>query len=365
MFFLDWNSFDTVEKSGGHKNVMHLDSLPTLGGGLPKLASLLSLKSWKTNDETKAKERSENEGKSVDHKGGSDELAIPTVHQGRGSDETITSKFEPSHRRCSQKSSRSGSSWSLHEIPSNLEEEESRTGDKSRSTGPPKDHKGSEGPPSQSHATPVTGPSQSTSSSKDQPSEGGTSHHPLMSFLQHLRPHSGHDQHRIPKKLNKIYGRSQVISKSTSSHPPPPRTSFFESFPSLINPPLPDEKFITQPSARAKTIFHDRVYAPEDIPPVSASQEGTTSQEGKKERLRVEEKIARDWHCDMSWRKVLVKLEPDAHNNIVVRRMFAKMLMDGQLSDILLESILRGTRMSPKEMIMEERSRCRGRGMKL
>jgi hypothetical protein len=38
--------------------------------------------------------------------------------------------------------------------------------------------------------------------------------------------------------------------------------------------------------------------------------------------LRLEEKIARDWHSDMTWRKVLVKLEPDAHNNIIVRRMF-------------------------------------------
>jgi hypothetical protein len=39
--------------------------------------------------------------------------------------------------------------------------------------------------------------------------------------------------------------------------------------------------------------------------------------------MRVEEKIARAYHRDLSWRKVLVKLEPDAHNNIIVRRMFA------------------------------------------
>ncbi|GME63966.1 uncharacterized protein LTHEOB_5357 [Neofusicoccum parvum] len=39
--------------------------------------------------------------------------------------------------------------------------------------------------------------------------------------------------------------------------------------------------------------------------------------------MRVEEKIARSYHKDLSWRKVLVRLEPDAHNNIVVRRMFA------------------------------------------
>ncbi|KAL8955135.1 MAG: hypothetical protein Q9183_006776 [Haloplaca sp. 2 TL-2023] len=39
--------------------------------------------------------------------------------------------------------------------------------------------------------------------------------------------------------------------------------------------------------------------------------------------MKVEEKIARAYHHDLSWRKVLVRLEPDAHNNICVRRMFA------------------------------------------
>ena len=39
--------------------------------------------------------------------------------------------------------------------------------------------------------------------------------------------------------------------------------------------------------------------------------------------MKVEEKIARAYHRDLSWRKVLVRLEPDAHNNMVVRRMFA------------------------------------------
>jgi len=39
--------------------------------------------------------------------------------------------------------------------------------------------------------------------------------------------------------------------------------------------------------------------------------------------MRVEERIARAYHRDLSWRKVLVRLEPDAHNNMIVRRMFA------------------------------------------
>lgn len=40
-------------------------------------------------------------------------------------------------------------------------------------------------------------------------------------------------------------------------------------------------------------------------------------------QMKVEEKIARAYHKELSWRKVLVKIEPDAHNNIIVRRMFA------------------------------------------
>src|SRR6185436_53989 len=58
--------------------------------------------------------------------------------------------------------------------------------------------------------------------------------------------------------------------------------------------------------------------------------------------LKVEEKIARAYHRGLSWRKVLVKLEPDAHNNMIVRRMFGnafgwpviKHLVDAHFSDL-------------------------------
>ena len=154
-----------------------------------------------------------------------------------------------------------------------------------------------------------------------------TTSNPLFALFQHFRPGAG--KQPMTKRLSKVHHRSQTITQSPSDcRPPPPRTTFFESFPSLINPPLPDEKFITDPSCRPKTIFHDRIYTPDDIPPVSAqssessANDGTDEQSTKREKLRLEEKIARDWHSDMTWRKVLVKLEPDAHNNIIVRRMF-------------------------------------------
>ncbi|KAI4182114.1 MAG: hypothetical protein L6R41_006190 [Letrouitia leprolyta] len=127
----------------------------------------------------------------------------------------------------------------------------------------------------------------------------------------------------------------------------PPKTTVFESAGDILNPPLPPENFITDPESRPRTIFHDRVYHPEDIPPPPLKKRGglsrSFSSEGRNgltrsntdygpsggtnqpdtNGMKVEEKIARAYHHDLSWRKVLVRLEPDAHNNICVRRMFA------------------------------------------
>ncbi|KAI9902786.1 hypothetical protein N3K66_002138 [Trichothecium roseum] len=157
----------------------------------------------------------------------------------------------------------------------------------------------------------------------------------------------------------------QEWSDEVSGMNAPPRTTFFESAGDVLNPLLPDVEFLVDPSKRPRTIFHDRVYHPTDIPPPpmkkrptgsmrrrrtfgrSPSQQSTSSAgssvhspgrdsipaspdaDNESEEvvdgsnMRVEEKIARGYHRDLSWRKVLVKLEPDAHNNIFVRRMFA------------------------------------------
>lgn len=147
----------------------------------------------------------------------------------------------------------------------------------------------------------------------------------------------------------------------------PPKTTIFESAGDVLNPPLPPSEFILDPAKRPRTIFHDRIYHPQDIPPppmpkrrtglnrtissTSLRQSGsgaeldqspvkethngsfhpsspdsrpqTASSQATIGTMKVEEKIARGYHKDLSWRKVLVRLEPDAHNNIVVRRMFA------------------------------------------
>ena len=214
-------------------------------------------------------------------------------------------------------------------------------------------------------------------------------------------------------KQNKIYQRSQTLksedfestsassskTKVTSGHElsdgfeglsAPPKTTFFEAAGDLLNPKLPSVEYLIDPSKRPRTIFHDRIYHPSDIPPPQIKRRSTTNALGllrksntrtfassssaqttsstqttpgsdnsspfpsprlrneesnlsqrdyddtantnpdmdpmdtmDSSQMKVEEKIARAYHRGLSWRKVLVKLEPDAHNNLIVRRMFA------------------------------------------
>ncbi|KAI5866757.1 DUF676-domain-containing protein [Durotheca rogersii] len=218
---------------------------------------------------------------------------------------------------------------------------------------------------------------------------------------------------------SKIYQRSQTLkietgtdsassskSRVSSGHElsedqtqpvsAPPRTTFFESAGDLLNPTLPTVEYLLDPSKRPRTIFHDRVYHPPDIPPpplkkrptrslmvrnkaTASSNPSSPREEASKPNspnlgfvhedsslstrdyddythtdpdresdevidsssMKVEEKIARAYHRGLSWRKVLVKLEPDAHNNIIVRRKFSnafgwpvvKHLVDAHFSD--------------------------------
>lgn len=206
---------------------------------------------------------------------------------------------------------------------------------------------------------------------------------PFAALLTMLRPGShkqNQTQHHSPKQ-RKVFQRSQttlswqddeegqssastpMVSDPMSPNSPrsrasrgdsigdpdnifaPPKTTVFEAAGDILNPPLPTEEFLMNPKTRPRTIFHDRVYHPEDIPspPVRRRasllraisgdvKDGRPKSPGEPDRsgnavdmggMKVEEKIARAYHRDLSWRKVLVRLEPDAHNNIVVRRMFA------------------------------------------
>lgn len=121
-----------------------------------------------------------------------------------------------------------------------------------------------------------------------------------------------------------------------------PKTSMLESAASLILPPPPSMKYITDPDSRENVILHDKVYHESDLPKYTKepkTREETERKKGMIEMLQskgeefrqlvqgytesLEEDIAREYHKLMLWRKVLVNLKPDAHNNIVVRRRFA------------------------------------------
>lgn len=118
-----------------------------------------------------------------------------------------------------------------------------------------------------------------------------------------------------------------------------PKASMLESATLMIMPPLPDTKYINNPDARDNVIIHDKVYYSCDLPQLDKNPRIRKSSGviqmilDKGERLKkivqgketeeVEEQIARNYHRLMLWRKVLVRLKPDAHNNIIVRRRFS------------------------------------------
>lgn len=105
-----------------------------------------------------------------------------------------------------------------------------------------------------------------------------------------------------------------------------PKASVIGSIKKIILPPSPSSKYINDPKSRYDVILHDKIYTPDMIPKrhTTLSKNVIISQLEQNKRHRFyEEKIARRWHEGMTWRKVLVYLQPDAHNNMIVRRRFA------------------------------------------
>ncbi|KAH6681157.1 revertant of glycogen synthase kinase mutation [Plectosphaerella plurivora] len=99
-----------------------------------------------------------------------------------------------------------------------------------------------------------------------------------------------------------------------------------------VSSPFPSQDVDRQDSTLSARDYDD---TPHTNPGKAPDEEVDGSQ------MRVEEKIARAYHRGIAWRKVLVKVEPDAHNNIIVRRMFAnafgwpvvKHMVDAHFSD--------------------------------
>lgn len=105
----------------------------------------------------------------------------------------------------------------------------------------------------------------------------------------------------------------------------PPRANPVElALNTLINP-VPLEEFVVDPSLREPCIFHDKYYCFNSVPEIPESLGFMMRVFANKDwKLKKQVKIALKYHqLGISWRKVLVNLPPDAHNNIVCRRRFA------------------------------------------
>ncbi|KAK6199975.1 putative serine esterase-domain-containing protein [Scheffersomyces amazonensis] len=167
---------------------------------------------------------------------------------------------------------------------------------------------------------------------------------PIQAFMSYFMPQKQAGQlHRFQTgdKTTEITSINGQINHEESLQELP-TTSVLETASSLILPPLPSMKFITDPDSRKDVIIIDRIYNESDLPPRSISEsEYHKGEENKHDEIpsvsirqrilntidydveHLEEDIAREYHKNMSWRKVIVKLKPDAHNNIIVRRRFS------------------------------------------
>lgn len=139
---------------------------------------------------------------------------------------------------------------------------------------------------------------------------------------------------KIFNRKNKIYLRTQTklfnekgeLEKRETQNDfiPPPKASTLLSAASVIIAALPTQDYLTDPSSREDKIFHDKVYFPNELPPAHYTNRTLFKKliYPNDKIHRIQESIARLWQETMSWRKVLVDLKPDSHNNIVVRRRF-------------------------------------------
>ncbi|GMM53698.1 hypothetical protein DAKH74_003140 [Maudiozyma humilis] len=106
-----------------------------------------------------------------------------------------------------------------------------------------------------------------------------------------------------------------------------PKPSIIGSVNSVMTQPKPSKEFIADPTTGDATILHDKVYTAEHCAKLREEYGDTILKPYLKHKVEGEDKsyqqlIADRLHDGVSWRKVVVALPPDAHNNIIVRRRF-------------------------------------------
>lgn len=129
----------------------------------------------------------------------------------------------------------------------------------------------------------------------------------------------------------------------------PPKASAVESAINSLICPIPSRRYVLEPKSRSHVIFHDKFYHHDSIPPEEPKNTGGITKFFRYRDWRVDKqvRIARKYHAEgVTWRKILVCLPPDAHNNIVVRRRFANGYGWGVI-DHLTENVFE-KKMTPK-----------------
>lgn len=117
------------------------------------------------------------------------------------------------------------------------------------------------------------------------------------------------------------------INEEQAKFNPPREASTILAAISVLTSPLPTQDYIKDPNSRTDSVVHDRMYHPSELPPPHYKSRPFYKKiiYPNESSNKLQEEIARSWQKSMSWRKVLVDLKPDAHNNIVVRRRFVNL----------------------------------------
>lgn len=139
---------------------------------------------------------------------------------------------------------------------------------------------------------------------------------------------------REARRKNKKFSRGQIVSEEGDEKKiavkftnAPDEASAVMSALSTLTAPIPTQEYIKDPQMRTDSIIHDRIYKPSQLPPRHYEDRPIYKKlvYPNENVNKIQERIAREWQDTMEWRKILVKIQPDSHNNIVVRRRFTNL----------------------------------------
>ncbi|SGZ39905.1 related to Putative lipase ROG1 [Hanseniaspora guilliermondii] len=138
-----------------------------------------------------------------------------------------------------------------------------------------------------------------------------------------------------------------------------PKMSLFDTAQNVLLQPMPNMKYIIDPTTRDSTIIHDKVYTSEMVEDIILSNEykkmiDIKVDDNTSESFQKEIEIAKKWHKNLSWRKVICAMDPDAHNNINVRRKFHNAYGWEVIDHLLHEHFVNTFAEDTKEVICEE-----------